>query len=343
MPSRTRSDILLKEVNDMRFYVGTYSVEGSPGIAVCELWGDQLVMVAQDAQLQSPTWLTLSACRRYLYAHGRDESGEQVVCSFLTSQSGLTLLSKSSTHGNSTCHLSLDPDEKLLIASHYHEGRVSLYPVHEGVIGTQKQLVQQYGRGPNQERQEGPHAHQSLMRPGHPEVFTCDLGADRVFIYHLDSRLVLIDDILLPAGSGPRHLAFDGDTRFYVCAELSNEVYCFVRRANAWHMDQVLSTLPHPVDGNTCAAIRLFGDELYVSNRGHDSIARFQRTSDGSLTAQGYISAHGKGPRDFVRVPGGFLIANQLAGGVQYLDPAGMPVASLDIPGAVCVAGTESW
>ncbi|MHC1786264.1 MAG: lactonase family protein [Christensenellales bacterium] len=323
----------------MRFYVGTYSVPGSPGIAICEVSGERLHLVSSYAALQNPTWLTASQDGRRLYVAARVSQEEASVASLAVGVDGLLLLSEQSSGGGNTCHLTLDRDERLLLASHYGNGRLSVFPVAEGHIGPPLQVIQHRGSGPVGDQLTGPHAHHTALRPGSDEVFACDLGCDRIFLYSLQERLLAMSQIALPPGTGPRHLVFSGPDRFYVCGELDSSVTYFSLLEGLWHPLQRLSTLPEGFGPNSCAAIRLQGDRLYVSNRGHDSIAAFKILEDGRLLFDAHIPAGGQWPRDFVPYGEGFLIANQKSGTLCYAAMDGRVIDSLNIPGAVCVAG----
>jgi 6-phosphogluconolactonase len=76
---------------------------------------------------------------------------------------------------------------------------------------------------------------------------------------------------------------------------------------------QVIGTLPQGYAGrNTTAEIAVTPDArfLYVSNRGHDSIARFAIADDGRLRLLGTTPTGGKRPRFFALDPtGDFLFA----------------------------------
>ncbi|HEV3385333.1 MAG TPA: beta-propeller fold lactonase family protein, partial [Gemmata sp.] len=78
---------------------------------------------------------------------------------------------------------------------------------------------------------------------------------------------------------------------------------------------QSLSTLPEPVKGNSTAECILSpnGKFVYVSNRGHNSIAVFKVGEDRHLTAAGHITGDIKIPRNFNIDPSGkwMLIASQ--------------------------------
>ncbi len=116
---------------------------------------------------------------------------------------------------------------------------------------------------------------------------------------------------------------------------------------------QTLSSLPGDFAGeNTGADIHMApsGKFLYVSNRGHDSIAVYAVDGDqGTLSPVGHVSTQGAVPRNFAIAPAGDLIlaANQRSdnlvafhvdGATGQLAPIG-PVAS--VPASVCVRIVE--
>jgi 6-phosphogluconolactonase len=156
-------------------------------------------------------------------------------------------------------------------------------------------------------------------------VFVPDLGADKIFIYRLNSLrsdLTPSDPpfVTVPPGSGPRHMAFHPNHRFaYVINEMGGTVITYALDLNKGTLAQlqVTSTLPSDFTGtNTAAEVRVHpsGKFLYASNRGHDSIAIFALDPDtGLLSPRGYQSTQGKTPRNFSIDPSGrwLIAANQ--------------------------------
>ena len=108
---------------------------------------------------------------------------------------------------------------------------------------------------------------------------------------------------------------------------------------------QTLSTLPHPVKGNSTAECIMSRDGkfVYVSNRGDNSIAVFRVGKDRHLTAAGYITGDIKTPRNFNIDPSGkwMLIASQDGGkvGVWELDATtgGGKETGTTVPVSKCV------
>jgi 6-phosphogluconolactonase len=110
---------------------------------------------------------------------------------------------------------------------------------------------------------------------------------------------------------------------------------------------QSLPTVPSDSPESTVADIHLSADEkrLYVSNRGHDSIAIYDLGSDGSLKLAAIKPSGGKIPRNFALAPGGkfLLAANQNDNKVCVLpilegsNALGKPVSQANVTGASCI------
>lgn len=153
-------------------------------------------------------------------------------------------------------------------------------------------------------------------------------------------------------GAGPRHVAFAPSGRFvYAVNELASTVTVFEHEPGSETLRGVrtVSTLPPDFSGsNTGAeiAVDARGRFLYVSNRGHDSIAVFSvDPGDGSLKPLEWVPSGGKAPRHFVIDPTGewLFAANQGSDTISLLrvdptsgrlTPAGR---SLDVISPVCV------
>jgi 6-phosphogluconolactonase len=122
----------------------------------------------------------------------------------------------------------------------------------------------------------------------------------------------------MPDGSGPRHIALARSNDVaYICGEIDSTVNVvkFDLAKGVSESVQSLSTLPEPVNGNSTAECILHpsGKYVYVSNRGHNSVAVFKVGGDGKLTAAGHITGNIKTPRNFNVDPTGkwMLIASQ--------------------------------
>lgn len=194
-------------------------------------------------------------------------------------------------------------------------------------------LVKHEGRGPNPVRQEAAHTHCVKITPdGH--VLVTDLGLDTVFVY--TRELELLSYAKVPLGYGVRHLVFSEDNKYlYAINELKSSVSVFEYDGAL----KLLNTYPAApeLDGNTGAAIRLLGDRLYASNRGHDSVAVFKIDGAG-LVFEKYLSTFGKEPRDF-DVFGRFLVCtNQRSDSVTVIDrETGALLSEITVKEPLCV------
>jgi 6-phosphogluconolactonase len=99
-------------------------------------------------------------------------------------------------------------------------------------------------------------------------------------------------------------------------------------KTGTFTMGEPVSTLPEKTPGNSTAEVRVHpsGKFVYVSNRGHDSIAIFAiDPKTGGVKPIGHQSTEGKTPRNFGIDPEGkFLVAaNQDSGTVVVfkIDP----------------------
>ncbi len=269
--------------------------------------------------MESPSFLALNPQRTVLYAV-EEQNPAGALHALRLEGGGLTPVQTLSTQGADPCHISLDPSGRCLLVSNYTSGSLAVFRAGEGGLEL-SQLERHRGRGPHPTRQEGPHVHFSQVRGG--EAFVADLGLDRVFRCRIDPETGRLEDtgagLALPAGSGPRHLAF-GPSAVYVVCELSNQVAVFRREGEGFVLKQLVSTLPPDFTGQSkAAAVKLARDLLFVSNRGHDSAAVFRVLADGLLRPLPIVSTGGRSPRDLA-VFGDFLAAaNQDSDSVTLL------------------------
>jgi 6-phosphogluconolactonase len=152
-----------------------------------------------------------------------------------------------------------------------------------------------------------------------------DKGIDKVMIYRIDSgnqKLVPADPphVSVHSGAAPRHIAFHPNGAFaYVNGEADMTITAFAYDGSGVFSEiHYLSTLPEGAgrDGVSTAGIAVHpsGKWVYVSNRGHDSIAIFEiDQSTGELTARGHQSSGGEIPRAFAIDPEGtfMYVGNQ--------------------------------
>jgi 6-phosphogluconolactonase len=318
--------------DDYFMYLGTYTAHASKGIYAYRFQPStgKLTFMGGVATTPSPSFLAVHPNGRVLYAANENDPSiaagkENYVSAFAIDQATgrLTFLNNQSARGGWPCHISIDKTGSTLLVANYANGSVASIPIQpDGKLGTAVTVDQHKGKSVNPERQAGPHAHFLSPSPDNRYALSADLGLDQVLIYRFDSATSRLTpnsppSVALSPGTGPRHLTFNPNGNFvYVNGELNSTVTAFSYDATAGTLKalQTLSTLPAGFKGtNSTAEIQTdaAGKFVFVSNRGHDSIAVFgiDKTA-GTLIALGHVPTGGKTPRFFTLDPSGkFLFA----------------------------------
>ncbi len=351
----------------LRAYIGSYTNGGSKGIYLTELdlKAGTLKLIEVAAELENPSFVAITPNYKYLYAVGEVSNfgGKRtgVVTAFaIDPKSGkLTQLNQQSSQGAGPCHVSVDKTGKCVMLANYGAGSIASYAIGEdGKLGEAASAIQHVGSSVDKGRQEAPHAHSINVAPDNKFAFAADLGLDKILVYKLDpatAKLTPNDPphVAVKPGSGPRHFAFHPSGKFaFACEEMTSEVTAFAYDAAQGVLKelQTLSTLPadYKEKGNSTAEVQVHpsGKFVYVSNRGHDSLAIFAiDEATGKLTAVGHQATGGKTPRNFGIDPTGqYIVAcNQSTGTIQLfkIDPStGKLTATgdkIEIPSPVCV------
>jgi 6-phosphogluconolactonase len=306
---------------------------------------------------ENPSFLAIHPSQKFLFA--TNETLDSYASAFrIEAPDGRPVfINKEVTHGAHACYASFDPGGRWLLVANYSSGSLAVLPIHtDGQLGELTDLVQHQGKGPNPQRQESAHAHSIRFDPSGRFALATDLGTDQIWVYRLDTakgKLVPNDPPFVHAipGAGPRHMAFHHNGRIlYVANELGSTVasYAWDPDAGSLRALESFSTLPEGFDGeNTVADIHLTpsGEYLYVSNRGHNSLAGFQvDLNNGALTPTGIYSCGGDWPRNFAIEPQGkfLLVANQYSNNlvVFKIEANGALTATgedAEVPAPVCV------
>lgn len=266
--------------------------------------------------IPNPSYICLDRKQKFLYsAHGDSDE----VCSYTRDpQSGkLKFLNKQKTGGDNSSTVEVDASNRWVLLS--TGPGVALFPIQaDGSLGPHSDLVIPEGEpGPLRDEQEGPHPHQAAFDLTGKFVIVPDKGLDKVHVFRLDAergKLVPCDPPFLDAryGAVPRHITFHpGRPYAYLVMENDSTVF-------AYHWDtgkgtlkpfQRVSTLPTDfVDDNMAAEIAILpsGRFLYVSNRGHESIAIYAvDAASGRIEPVGWESVQGRKPRFFCLSPDG--------------------------------------
>ncbi len=335
-------------VGDYFVYVGSYThptpetVSAAKGISAFRFDSESGVLTPLGlvAEAVNPAHLWASPDGRFLYAvnwrTGDKLMGDSVSAFSVDPKTGhLTFLNKVSSHGDWPNEVVLDPSGKVAVTVTYRSGTFSALPIEsDGRLGEAFYTDQHTGSSTGHEP-PGPHTHGVVFSQDGRFAYVAELGLDRVYSYRVDAarRAVTPADpayVDVKPGSGPRRLQLHPNGRFlYVNLETTSAVSVFT--VNDGHLKEIqsLSTLPADFHGtNLTAEIQIdrTGRFLYVTNRGHDSIACYRIDSaQGTLTFVETIPSLGQTPRNITIDPTNhyLLVANQAGDNVVVfrIDP----------------------
>jgi 6-phosphogluconolactonase len=269
----------------MKFKVGTYTKKQSQGIYTVDYqMGNAKLELSYT--VDNPTYLDLH--KHYVFTVVKE--GSKGGIAFYNEGKFVNQVTE---EGAPPCYVSYDDQNKLVYASNYHGGRVNSYKMIDGLLVAHETI--QYV--------EGSKAHYIKYDDFLNQVLVCNLGNDEVYFYSVvDQSLVLKNTYKAPKGSGPRHLVVDSKHAYvYVFTELSSEIIVLSVKDSGIEEVQKISTLPTDYDSTKWgAAIRMSNDHqnVYVSNRAHDSITVFKTSTQGLEWVEN-VPSHGVQPRDF--------------------------------------------
>lgn len=330
-------------------YVGTYTPDSEPaggGEGVYRVWFDPNTGEFEDggvaARLTGPSFLALNAYRPWVYAVGEKAEGTVTVLR-IDHDGGLTELGSDPSYGGSPCHV-LALGENHAVVANYADGRVAIDGFTRSGVPDSKpdhysgeyepwQIFEHSGHGPDPDRQEGAHAHSSLLVPDtvDPDLRTllvADLGTDELRAYRVAEMTPpelrgpsdrpgtgmkfepsgIRGRVQLEPGSGPRHMALAPDGRHvYVTGELDSRVHV-VRWTgdidHAQYLGSVPATAEEAAGTNFPAELATHRDRLYVSNRGADVVSTFALRDGGARPEHLADTSVGPWPRHFTVVRG---------------------------------------
>jgi 6-phosphogluconolactonase len=347
---------------DCLVYFGTFTDTTSKGVYVSRLDMDTGKLSAPElaVAVPSPNYLAVSPDGRSLYvSERRDNStnGGSIDAFAIDNHTGsLKLLDKKSAGGAGPCFVGIDAAGQNVFCANYNGGSVKSFHVNVDGTLTDGTFVQHYGHSINPDRQPGPHAHCFVGAPSGPFALACDLGLDKVMVYHVDPATAALTPgdppfATVAPGSGPRHVAFspDGKTACVIC-EMGGTVNVFDwdGSTGTLHHRQTVSLLLPGLYQNTFTSAEIVyspdGKFVYATirgpagMRGANSISTLsvdQKTGD--LTLIQNIPCDGDFPRGLGVDPSGrwLIVGNQKSGTVTEfaigpdgrIRPVGKPFA----------------
>ena len=316
-----------KRSEGYRVYFGTSTRKGSRGIYAARFDSREGILSTPElaAEAPNPSFIAIHPNHGTLYTVA-EVAGRGAITSYSIDQNTgkLAFLNRASAHGTRPAYLELDQTGRALIVANYGDGIVAALPVRrDGSLAESVSFVQHHGSSVHQ-RQEGPHPHCANISRDNRFVIVADLGLDKLCVYRLNASSAKLEPNNPPffktnAGAGPRHFTFHPKRRLaYVNNELQSTATALTwdARRGSFQELQSISTLPPAFNGNNSTAETLVhprGNFLYVSNRGHNSIAVFAIARNGKLSLTQNAPSGGAVPGNFAIDPSGrFLLAANL-------------------------------
>ncbi|HEV2782610.1 MAG TPA: lactonase family protein [Actinophytocola sp.] len=312
-------------------YIGSFSSLGDPpgrGLEVGEVdrRTGALTLTGAVEGVPDASWLALSLDRHTLYSTKELRPDGQVAALSIAEPARPVMLSTRPSRGAGPTHLSVHPSGRFLLTANYTDGSVAVHRLErDGSIGESTDLVRHTGA------ERAAHAHQVLTDPSGRWVLAVDLGADSVYVYRLDlnrGTLRQCRQVRLPAGAGPRHLAFHPHGRFaYILGELRSEITVAAWEPAAGRLTpgQVIPTVGPDAPGPSFpaeVAVSRDGRFVYASNRGENGIAMFTVHDSGRrLELAGSTPSGGDWPRHLTLSPDErwIYVANQQSHAITWL------------------------
>ena len=322
-----------KNSNEHYLLVGTYTNGKSEGLYTYKfnsMTGEfGYVNVAKNCK--NPSYLAVSPNEKYVYAVNETSSksgfgGNVTAFSFNKQTGSLSEVNKQSSGGNDPCYITVDKSGKWVVIANYTSGTVSVLPIKkDGSLDSAVTVIQHEGSGVNSDRQEGPHAHSTVLSRDNDYLFAQDLGIDKIMIYAFNNKTGQLTPAPTPyvevePGAGPRHFDFHPNNKYaYLIEELTGSISVYSYSGHGQlALIQNISALPPDYTGPVGSAdihVSPDGKFLYASNRGESNTIAILKINQqtGMLTLVGHQSTLGKTPRNFNFDPSGnfLLAANQ--------------------------------
>lgn len=337
------------------------------GAADDHLAGGPLGHAGDVVAAESPSWVTAHPGLDVVYAA---LEGRGVVQAYRqVDDARFVPLGDPVPAGEAVCHVEVSPDRRTLFASCWGDGRVVRMALdaegrpHTPVVA--EAAVDPYGPGaatasaadvdlvaatralreaagaefahlvPEHDTDPAPEAPAGRPSRSHQTrsvadgvMATTDMGLDLVRFWRGTSAA---HQVVLPRGSGPRHMVRHPSGYVYVVTELSREVFVLRPAADgSWSLVGGTSLGP-TLDGDAAAEIALSRDAEYVyaGIRGSDTIATLRVRGEGDvLQPVALVDAGVRWPRHHLVVRDTLLVAGQRSDDVASLaldDRTGVP------------------
>lgn len=317
------------------FWTGSYTADaGGSGTgigAVSAAPDGTLHWLGVAAGADSPSFLAVHPSLPVVYAVAEQA---QTVRGYRRSGSfGLEPAGPAWHAGKAVCHVAVDPSGRFLVVACWGDGQVLLFEL-DGDGGIAGRFAAVHSRDPYDAGRSS-RAHASLMLAD-GRVMTTDLGHDLLRVWNVRAGvgLALDHEVLLPRGSGPRHLVQHASGSVLVVTEYSIEVAVAAPSADSGIFELAFigpATHGGALAGDSAAEIALAtgGDHVYVGVRGSNRMSVLEVTAEGTaLHPVADFPSGGDWPRHHLLRDGWLHVAHERSGDIVSfpLEPAsGLP------------------
>jgi 6-phosphogluconolactonase (cycloisomerase 2 family) len=330
-----------------RAYIGTYTVDPADPHANANGHGEGIYMVDVDtstgapsnprlmAKTTSPSWITLSADRKFLYAvnevatYGSSKSGSVTAFAVDQATGALKQLNVVDSGGSIPCFISVHPSGKFLLVADYTGGAYEVIRIKpDGSLGETTDVVKPQGPMSTytaadkpvgmfgDTRPHGSRGHMILPDPTGQYVVGADAGRDQIFVWKLDTNTGKLNQVSVTKsvpGAGPRHFIFshDGKTLYQQQEQDSRLTTYAFADGKLTQKGPSISSLPDGYQGaNTTSELLIdaSGKHLYGANRTEDSIVTYTVGADGVVSRTANTWTQADNPRSLTIDPSGKFI-----------------------------------
>ena len=264
--------------------------------------------------LENPSFLAINAKGTRLYSVHGDRT--EATSFIIDPESGkLAVLNRQSTGGYNPVHLAFDATGRFLAIANYGSDSLAVLPIAaDGSLLPYRTLTPVTGTlGPHRFQQRTMCVHHiPLDQQGQFFYVPCK-GSDAVVTYRLDTRRGVLAEAARVAArpsAAPRHIDFHPSKPYaYVINELDSTITTYRRNPQSGALSplQTVPSTPADFTGYSTGAeisVDRAGRNLYVSNRGHDSIGVFAiDAAKGTLAPRQWVPTLGRTPRFFTFDP----------------------------------------
>jgi 6-phosphogluconolactonase len=330
------------EKEDAPLLVGTQTSGSSKGIYAYTFsakTGD-LTALGLAAEAQNPTFLALAPDGKTVVVaneldkfEGKD-GGAVSTFTLDRTKTRLANVNQVASLGGATCHVAFDRTGRAAFAANYTGGSAASFAVGAGgVLSPAVSFFQYSGHGPDQKRQEAPHAHRVTVSPDNRFLLVNDLGLDTIHIYRLDASTAKLSpnepvSWRSAPGAGPRALRFHPNGKVAYCVtEMASSVVVLRWDSDLGKLETIQEIVMKPDDfqgltGGDDIVIDREGQFAYATDRFDDIVVTFSISqSDGKLTLVNRMPCGGKVPRHLALDRSGrwLLVANQESDNLSVL------------------------